>query len=142
MEPLTFTPWIWRDPAWPAVSGAAFDPARGPVGGGEPPETGLIGYRVEATDGSLGKVDGEHADVPEGCLLIDTGLWIFGSTVVLPVGLVSRIDHEQRTIYLDRTKEQIKAAPEYDPEGGGSDDFRHRADEYYTECYRLLPPLL
>ncbi|CCH29595.1 PRC-barrel domain containing protein [Actinosynnema sp. NPDC047251] len=138
MEPFAFTPWAWRDPAWMAV---AFD--RSPADSDdEQPEAELAGYHVEATDGGIGKVDGATAGVPDGCLLIDTGPWIFGRTVVLPVGIVRRVDHDERTIHVDRTKEQIKAAPEYDPAGPDHAEFRTRTDAYYAESYRLLPPML
>ncbi|MEV0676054.1 PRC-barrel domain containing protein [Actinosynnema sp. NPDC050436] len=138
MEPFAFTPWAWRDPAWLPL---AVEGARGDADGTRP-DADLVGYHVEATDGGIGKVDSHNPEVPDGCLLIDTGPWIFGRTVVLPVGIVQRVDHEERLIHVDRTKDQIKAAPEYDPHSFESDDFRHRTHAYYTETYRLVPPML
>ncbi len=41
--------------------------------------TDLIGYKVEATDGSIGKVDKHSDDVTSSYLVVDTGVWIFGS---------------------------------------------------------------
>ncbi|MEU4807174.1 PRC-barrel domain containing protein [Actinosynnema sp. NPDC023587] len=142
MEPFAFTPWAWRDPAWLIGRDTAFDRARESAGDGESRDTDLVGYHVEATDGGIGKVDGDNGRTPDGCLLIDTGPWIFGRTVVLPVGIVRHVDHDERTIHVDRTKDQIKAAPEYDPDSFDSDEFRHRTDAYYAESYRLLPPML
>ncbi|WP_078625089.1 PRC-barrel domain-containing protein [Streptomyces californicus] len=53
--------------------------------------TDLIGYKVEATDGSIGKVDKHSDDVTSSYLVVDTGVWIFGKHVLLPAGTVSRV---------------------------------------------------
>ncbi|MEU2156087.1 PRC-barrel domain-containing protein [Streptomyces sp. NPDC019396] len=75
--------------------------------------TDLTGYKVEATDGSIGKVDKHSDEVTDAYLVVDTGAWIFGREVLLPASTVSRIDVEERKIYVDRTKDQIKDAPEF-----------------------------
>ena len=74
----------------------------------------LIGYKVEATDGSIGKIDKHSEDVGASYLVVDTGVWIFGKHVLLPAGTIRRIDTAEEVVYVDRTKEQIKDAPEYD----------------------------
>jgi hypothetical protein len=134
MQPVPFVPWVWRDPSW------ADQREHDEEMLARRPDTGLIGYEVEATDGSIGKIDEDNAEVPHDCLMVDTGPWIFGRKVVLPVGTVQRVDHENNKVYVDRTKEQIKNAPEYDPDN--HDDYRKRTDEYYTESYRAMPPML
>jgi hypothetical protein len=134
MQPFPFMPWMWRDIFRDRVDDTANSHDR--------PDTGLIGYDVEATDGSIGKIDEDNARVPSDCLMVDTGPWIFGRKVVLPVGAVQRIDHEQRKVYVDRTKDQVKHAPEYDPDTGDSDTYRQRLGDYYTDSYRTFPPLL
>lgn len=143
MQPIPFVPWTWRDPAWQNGPDAGHDndAARGTEGTGQRPDTGLIGYDVEATDGGIGKIDEDNAEVPADCLMVDTGPWIFGRKVVLPVGTVQRVDHEERKVYVDRTKEQVKNAPEYDPDAD-RDDYRQRTGDYYTESYRSTPPIL
>ncbi|MFE9477404.1 PRC-barrel domain-containing protein [Streptomyces spororaveus] len=75
--------------------------------------TDLTGYKVEATDGSVGKVDKHSDEVGDAYLVVDTGVWIFGKEVLLPAGTVVRIDPDDRKIFVDRTKEQIKDAPEF-----------------------------
>ncbi|MFI9814347.1 PRC-barrel domain containing protein [Saccharothrix variisporea] len=140
MQPFPFVPFVWRDPSWLGERDAESE-ATDATDAGERPDTGLIGYEVEATDGGIGKVDEDNALVPTDCLMVDTGPWIFGRKVVLPVGTVQRVDHDERKVYVDRTKEQIKNAPEYDPEAD-PDDYRRRTGDYYTESYRLLPPML
>ncbi|QGV76888.1 PRC-barrel domain-containing protein [Streptomyces ficellus] len=88
--------------------------------------TDLTGYKVEAVDGSIGKVDKHSDEVGSSYLVVDTGPWIFGKEVLLPAGTVSRIDADERTIHVDRTKEQIKNAPEFDRE-------KHLGDAGYNE---------
>ncbi|WP_046495799.1 PRC-barrel domain-containing protein [Streptomyces odonnellii] len=76
-------------------------------------DSDLTGYKVEATDGSIGEVDKHSDKVDSSYIVVDTGPWILGKEVLLPVGTVTRIDTDDRKIYVDRTKEQIKNAPEF-----------------------------
>ncbi|MEU8777005.1 PRC-barrel domain-containing protein [Streptomyces sp. NPDC048606] len=71
------------------------------------------GFKVEAVDGSIGKVDKHSDEAGSAYIVVDTGPWIFGKEVLLPAGTVSRIDVGEEKIYVDRTKEQIKNAPEF-----------------------------
>ncbi|WP_234313151.1 hypothetical protein [Streptomyces purpeochromogenes] len=73
--------------------------------------TDLIGYKVEATDGSIGKVDKHSDDVTSSYLVVDTGVWIFGKHVLLPAGTVSRVDNDE--------KEPAPGPPRRTPRGGG-----------------------
>src|SRR4029450_8258754 len=57
---------------------------------------------------------GERMPFQQDYLVVDAGAWIFGRTVLLPAGVVERIDTVEHKVYVDRTKDQIKAAPEYD----------------------------
>ncbi|WP_405435118.1 PRC-barrel domain-containing protein [Streptomyces avidinii] len=75
--------------------------------------TDLTGYKVEATDGSIGKVDKHSDEVGDAYLVVDTGVWIFGKEVLLPASTVIRIDEAEEKVYVDRTKDQIKDAPEF-----------------------------
>jgi hypothetical protein len=91
----------------------------------------LAGYKVEATDGSIGKVDEATYDTGSSYLVVDTGPWIFGKKVLLPAGVVSRIDRDDEKVYVDRTKDQIKDAPEFDAASYREDDYRNRVGSYY-----------
>jgi hypothetical protein len=66
---------------------------------------------------------------------VDTGPWILGKKVMLPAGTIERIDPEERIVYVDRTKEQIKSAPEYDPSGYADQEYRMRLGGYYSDLY-------
>jgi hypothetical protein len=82
------------------------------------PERSLVGYRVEATDGRIGKVHTASHAMGDSYLVVDTGPWIFGSTVVLPAGLVTIIDHPERIVYLVCSKELVKSAPAFEAKHG------------------------
>ena len=102
-------------------------------------ERDLVGYRVKATDGSFGRIDlASHAH-NESYLLVRTGPWIFGSTVVVPAGLVSSIDHSDRNVYLVCSKALIRSAPIYETDGGRLADpaaWDKLADYYRAELSR------
>jgi hypothetical protein len=90
--------------------------------------TDLTGYSVEANDGKIGKVDESGG----GYLIVDTGPWIFGKKVMLPAGVVEHVDPDTETVFVSRTKDEIKSAPEYDPERGPLDDsYRQSLGSYY-----------
>ncbi|MER5777740.1 PRC-barrel domain-containing protein [Streptomyces sp. NPDC002039] len=93
----------------------------------------LTGFKVEATDGHIGKVD-KHSDVVGASyLVVDTGHWIFGKEVLLPAGTVTRIDQDEQRIHVDRTKAQIKDAPEFVSDRHLTDAEYHRqVGAYYT----------
>ncbi|MDH6539849.1 PRC-barrel domain-containing protein [Streptomyces sp. SPB4] len=88
--------------------------------------TDLTGYKVEAADGSIGKVDKHSDEVGDAYLVVDTGVWIFGKEVLLPASTVVRIDPEDKRVFVSRTKEQIKDAPEFHRD-------KHLGDTRYRE---------
>ncbi|SDN54706.1 PRC domain containing protein [Streptomyces wuyuanensis] len=100
-----------------------------PEGSGHVPGMEFVGYRVEATDGTIGKIDEHSEDVGRSHIVVDTGPWIFGHRRLIPAGAVSRIDHEQQAVYLDCSKEQIKEAPDF--EQGRYDDATVRLIEQH-----------
>ena len=95
----------------------------------------LSDYHVEAVDGEIGKVDPVTDEVGEDALVVDTGPLVFGRKVVLPAGTIERVDPEERRIYVDRTKDEIKHAPEYDPSGYAQQEYRLALADYYTRFY-------
>jgi hypothetical protein len=93
--------------------------------------TNIAGYGVEALDGSIGKVDDATNEVGASQIVVDTGPWIFGKKVVLPAGVIDRIDAVDEKVYVSRTKDHIKHAPELDEQGVSDDMHRDRLGEYY-----------
>ena len=91
----------------------------------------ISGFGVEAVDGSIGKVDEATYDVGRSYLVVDTGPWIFGRKVMVPAGVVRGIDETEERVFVNRTKEQIKSAPEYDESLVGDDTYRSSLGTYY-----------
>ena len=46
--------------------------------------------------------------------MVDTGPWIFGKKVMLPAGVLKTVDHVNEKVFVNRTKDEIKNAPEFD----------------------------
>ena len=85
-------------------------------------------------DGDIGHVNEAINELLGGSyLLVDTGP-VFGRTVMLPAGVVERIDTVEHKVYVDRTRDQIKAAPEYDQTVDDA-QYRDRLGGYYSERY-------
>ena len=93
----------------------------------------ISGYGIEAIDGSIGKVDEATWDTGGSYLIVDTGPWIFGKKVMLPAGVVSLIDHQDKRVVVNRTKDQIKGAPEFDEAMATDTGYRERLGTYYGE---------
>lgn len=72
----------------------------------------LRGYDVEALDGRVGTVDEATKDARGGYVVVNSGHWVFRKKVLLPAGVVDRVDHEAKTLYVNRTKAEIKNAPD------------------------------
>ena len=94
-------------------------------------QSDLSGFKVEAIDGSIGKVDEATNEVAGGYLVVDTGPWIFGKKVMLPAGVIDNVDLDAETVYVNRTKEQIKNAPEFDADRYREGTYRGELGTYY-----------
>jgi hypothetical protein len=114
---MNFQPWEYRTEL--GFAGAEMD---------------LTGFSVAAVDGDIGHVDEATYQTGLSFLVVDTGLWIFGHKVMLPAGVIERIDTAEKKIYVDRTKDQIKNAPEFD-ERADDATYRDRLGGYYSEPY-------
>jgi hypothetical protein len=95
----------------------------------------LSDFKVQALDGPIGKVDNATYEAGTSAIIVDTGPWILGKKVMLPAGTIERIDSDERMIYVDRTKEEIKSAPKYDPSGYADQEYRLRLGGYYSDLY-------
>ena len=94
------------------------------------------GFKVEARDGDIGKVDEATYEVGSSYIVVDTGPWIFGRKVVLPAASLERIDIEDRKIRVALTKDQIKNSPELD------DEVDYRSPDYRTSLGGYYDPYL
>jgi hypothetical protein len=104
--------WAYRDQRWSAADLSDFD--------------------VEAVEGGNGAVDEAPADVGGSYIVVDTGPWIFGKKVMLPAGVIDRVDESDKKVYVDRTKDEIKSAPEFDESRLTDDAYRGELAGYYS----------
>jgi hypothetical protein len=93
--------------------------------------TDLSGYDVEAVDGGIGSIDEATAEIGSSYIVVDTGPWIFGKKVMLPAGVIDRIDPSDKKVYVDRTKDEIKSAPEFDEDRLADEEYRGELSGYY-----------
>jgi hypothetical protein len=91
----------------------------------------LTGFSVEARDGGIGKIDEASNDVGASYVVVDTGVWIFGKKVLLPAGTIDTIDPDTETVFVNKTKDEIKDAPEFDPERYMDESYRSELGTYY-----------
>ena len=92
----------------------------------------VTGYDVEALDGDIGTVDETSLEMGAGYLVIDTGRWIFGKKVLIPAGLVDRVDRDGEKVYLSRAKNEIESAPEFDKDAYTEPAYREKIGAYYS----------
>ncbi len=77
----------------------------------------ISGWEVLAHDGAIGTVDKSSNQVSASYIVVATGEWLSGRRVLLPAYSVERIDGSTRQLVLDRTKDEIRDAPDVDPKG-------------------------
>jgi hypothetical protein len=92
----------------------------------------LTGFSVEAADGGIGKIDEATYETSASYIVVDTGPWIFGKKVLLPAGVVQRIDLDSETVFVNRTKDEIKNAPELDEATYRDEAYRSEIGDYYS----------
>lgn len=95
------------------------------------PTVDLTGYEVEATDGSIGKVDEATYETGRSYLVVDTGPWIFGKKVMLPAGVIRSIDETEERVFVNRSKDEIKSSPEFDESLVSDESYRSSLGSYY-----------
>ena len=63
--------------------------------------------------------------------MVDTGPWIFGKKVMLPAGVLKGVDHGNEKVFVNRTKDEIKNAPEFDDSMRRDEKYRTDLGSYY-----------
>jgi hypothetical protein len=64
-------------------------------------------------------------------VIVDTGPWIFGKKVMLPAGVIRDVDLDAQAVFVNRTKDQIKDAPEFDESRYQDEAYRTELGGYY-----------
>jgi len=92
----------------------------------------VSGFRVEAVDGRVGKVEQSTLEPGSSHLIIDTGLPLLGKKLLLPSGLVSGIDRDEKIVRVACTEDELKNAPAFDPERQNDPVYRDQVAAYYA----------
>jgi hypothetical protein len=98
---------------------------------GAAPADDIVGFSIEATDGEIGRVAKANSQTGSAYLIVATGPWILGRTVMLPAGVIERIDYKAQVVHVNRSKDRIKNAPEYHEERHGDETYRSELGGYY-----------
>jgi uncharacterized protein (TIGR02271 family) len=88
--------------------------------------TDIRGFAVEATDGEIGAIDETSDKTGSNYIVVDTGPWIFGKKVLLPGGVIQRVDTADQRVWVSLSKSEIENAPEFD-------EFRYHDEAYLSE---------
>jgi hypothetical protein len=75
-------------------------------------------YRVHATDGDIGHVDGFLIDVDCWAiryLIVNTGNWWFGYRVLIAPGQIGEVSWAQKRVTSRLSRQEIEESPMYDP---------------------------
>ncbi len=92
-------------------------------------------FDVYAVDNDkVGSVKNVMVDETDGrfrYFIVDTGFWVFGKNVLLPVGL-ARINFDDKRIYVDGlTKQQVEDLPEFKEDLAIDHDYEERVRGVY-----------
>ena len=89
------------------------------------------GYSIAATDGELGQVKDFVAETDSWrvlYLLVDTGDWLPGRAILLPIDWITDISWPSRHVVVDLQRQRIEEGPPLDPDAPIT-------REYETELY-------
>ncbi|MBJ6630849.1 PRC-barrel domain containing protein [Streptomyces griseoincarnatus] len=101
----------------------------------------LTGYTVVASDGTAGHVDRQagHHGMPH--LVVDTGVWVFGRSLLVPVGVITSVDTAGRKLTVSCTRAELKAAPRFRTDSETMDHvYLTAVGHYYSELPREERP--
>jgi Protein of unknown function (DUF2795) len=89
-------------------------------------------FKVRARDGEIGRV-AQAIEAPSGgYLVIDPGVSMpLGKQLLLPAGLIEKVDIDRRRVVVGADRKQIENAPEYDPARPLDDQSRSALGNYF-----------
>jgi uncharacterized protein YrrD len=94
----------------------------------------LDGYAIEALDGRLGVVSDFLFDDTSWSirwLVVDTGKWLTGRKVLLPVSVLGHVDESRKAFSVRLTMQQIKDSPDVDADRPVSRQMESSVYDYY-----------
>ncbi len=131
-QPYWYGPGLWGAAGIPFGVGAGYtaaamaavererEPQEAPRGDPHLRSTREVkGYRIHASDGEIGHVadflmDDETWSIRY--LVVDTGGWLPGKQVLIAPLWAREVSWDEQAVTVDLTRDQVKEAPEYDPQ--------------------------
>lgn len=93
-----------------------------------------IRYRIQAKDGPLGHLDDFLLDDRTWMVryaVVDTGEWLPGRQVLMPLAAIQSVDGESQTVHLTATQADIESAPDLQTDEPVSRQYEHYLHEHY-----------
>ncbi|HET6520202.1 MAG TPA: PRC-barrel domain-containing protein [Geminicoccaceae bacterium] len=94
----------------------------------------VIGYYIEARDGDIGHVEDLLAETASWVIryvVVDTRNWWPGKRVLVSTQWMSRVDWAEQKVWIELTRDEIKAGPEYRGLGGVDRLYEERLHQHY-----------
>ena len=94
----------------------------------------MKGYTIEASDGALGSVNDilfEDEGWRARWLVVDTGKWLTGRKVLIPLSALGKPDPESQTFPVKFTRQQVKDSPDIDTDMSVSRQMEAKVYQYY-----------
>jgi uncharacterized protein YrrD len=96
----------------------------------------VAGYAIAARDGTIGHVDDLIIDDETWTIryfAIDTRNWWPGKKVLLSPRWITRVGWQEKQVFVDLPREEIKSSPEYNDAAPIEREYEERLHEYYGE---------
>jgi hypothetical protein len=74
----------------------------------------LVGYQVESLGGPTGRIDTATRNADDRYLVVRTGRWPRQHRVVVPAGAINCVDRRQRTLWVERDRDDVRNGPTFD----------------------------
>jgi sporulation protein YlmC with PRC-barrel domain len=95
----------------------------------------LVGYKISANDGELGKVDEFYFDDLTWSiryLVVETGNWLSEKKVLIPHAALNFTDWKSKTFHVNLTMEQVRNSPDFESEKTVSRQHEMELFQYYA----------
>ena len=95
----------------------------------------VIGYYIQATDGEVGHVEDFIIDDETWAiryLVINTRNWLPGKSILVSPQWIQRVSWSDSKVYVNLSRESIKASPEFTIETLPTRDYEIRLHEHYA----------
>ena len=129
-------PYMWGDSAYPQRQGRWSGATRHKKD--DDPHLrstkGVTGRTIQARDGEIGHVSDFVVDAEDWAiryLIVDTRNWWPGKKVLISTQWIERISWEESKVFINLTREAVKAAPEYSEEALITRDYEEELHRHY-----------